>query len=53
MEENNEVEEKEYKIEEAEEHNDDKEFMLDAINHKATWVLAYASERLLSDRELI
>ena len=41
------MEEKEYQIEEAEEHFDDKEFMMDAINHKASWVLAYASERLL------
>ena len=47
------MEEKEYQIEEAEEHFDDKEFMMDAINHKASWVLAYASERLLADRELI
>ena len=48
-----EEEEKEYRIEEAEEHFDDKDFFIDAINHKATWVLAYASERLLSDRDLI
>lgn len=46
-------EEREYKIEEAEEHSDDREFMLDAIKHKASWVLAYASERLLADRELM
>ena len=46
-------EEKEYRIEEAEENFDNKDFFIDAINHKATWVLAYASERLLSDRDLI
>ena len=43
----------EYRIEEAEEHTDDKDFMLNAIKHKATWVLAYASDNLLSDRDLI
>ena len=47
------VEEKEYKIEEAEENSDNKEFMIDAILHHASWVIAYASERLLSDKELM
>lgn len=45
--------EKEYKIEEAEKHSDDRDFMMQAIENKASWVLAYASERILADRELI
>lgn len=46
-------ENKEYKIEEAEENSDNKQFMLEAIKNDATWVLAYASQRLLADKELI
>lgn len=45
--------EKEYKIEEAEQNSDNKDFMLQAIENNATWVLAYASEKLLADKELI
>ncbi len=45
--------EKEYKIEEAEENADNKSFMIQAIENNATWVLAYASEKLLADKELI
>ena len=48
-----EEQEEKYQIEEAEENFDNKEFMMQAIDDKATWVLAYASERLLSDKELI
>ena len=47
------MEEKEYQIEDAEKHFNDREFMLDAINHKASWVLAYASDKLLADKELM
>ena len=46
-------EEKEYQIEDAEAHSNDKEFMMDAIAHKASWVLAYASDKLLADKELM
>ncbi len=49
----NEEEEKEYKIEDAEVNSDNKDFMLQAIKDKATWVLAYASERLHEDKELM
>lgn len=49
----NEASEKEYQIEEAEANYDNKDFMLQAIKDNATWVFAYASERLLSDKELI
>lgn len=48
-----EEEEKEYKIEDAEANSDNKEFMLQALKDKATWVLAYASERLLGDKDLV
>ena len=44
---------KEYKIEEAEENFDNDEFMIKAIENNATWVLAYASERILSNKEII
>ena len=47
------AEEVEYMIEDAEAHSDDIEFMQKAIDDKAVWVLAYASERLLADKELI
>lgn len=46
-------EQKEYTIEEAEENFNSKDFMLKAIEDKATWVLAYASEEILSDKEVI
>ncbi len=45
--------EKEYKIEDAEKHMSDKKFMMQAIEDKASWVLAYADEKLLADKELI
>ena len=35
-----------YKIEDVEQHADDREYMLQAIENDATWVLAYASEKL-------
>lgn len=44
---------KEYKIEEAEENFNNREFMLKAIEDNATWVLAYASEEILADKEII
>lgn len=46
-------EQKEYTIEEAEENYNNKEFMLKAIEDNATWVLAYASEEILADKEVI
>ena len=48
-----EQEEKEYKIEDAEANSDNKEFMMKALDDNTAWVLAYASEKLLADRELI
>ena len=48
-----EQEEKEYKIEEAEKNFNNKEFMIQAINDNATWVLAYASEKILADKDLM
>ena len=48
-----EEEEKEYMIEDAEANADNKEFMLQALKDKATWVLAYASERLHADKDLM
>ena len=48
-----EQEEKEYKIEDAEANSDNKEFMMKALDDNTVWVLAYASEKLLADRELI
>lgn len=50
--ENNE-EKEDYKIEDAIERCDDKEFMNKALEDGATWVLAYASEKLHADRELM
>ena len=44
---------KEYKIEEVEVNSDNKEFMLQAIKDGASWALAYATDKLLADRELI
>ena len=46
-----EQEEKEYKIEDAEANSDNKEFMMKALDDNTAWVLAYASEKLLADRE--
>lgn len=51
--EDNEEEEKEYMIEDAEANSDNKEFMLQALEDKATWVLAYASDRLHADKDLM
>ena len=44
-------EEKEYQIEDAEAHSNDKKFMIDAIAHKASWVLAY--QELRNDKEVV
>ena len=44
---------KDYKIEEVEQHADDREYMLQAIKDDATWVLAYASEKLKPDKDLM
>ena len=46
-------EEKEYMIEEALENADNKEFMLQALKDKAAWVIAYASDKLFADKELM
>lgn len=46
-------EEKEYMIEDAEANADNREFMFEALKHKAAWVLAYASEKLFEDKELM
>ena len=46
-------EDKEYRIEDAELNSGNKEFMMQAIKDKATWVLAYCSDKLLEDKELI
>ena len=44
-------EEKEYLIEDAEANCNNKEFMLQALKDKAWWVLAYASDKLHSNKE--
>lgn len=44
---------KEYTIEEAEANFSNKEFMLKAIEENVTWVLAYASDEILTDKEVI
>ena len=46
-------EDKEYRIEDAELNSDNKEFMMQAIKDKATWVLAYCSDKLLEDKDLV
>lgn len=43
----------EYEIEDVEKNYDNRDFMIKALNDNATWVLAYASERLHADRDLI
>ena len=48
-----EEEEKEYQIEDAEANADNKEFMLQALKDKASWVLAYASNKLFEDKDLV
>lgn len=47
------AEEKEYRIEDAEENSDNKEFMLNAIRNGSPWVIRYASDKLLADKELM
>lgn len=49
----NEVSKEDYQIEDAMENCDNKEFMLKALEDGATWVVAYASDRLHADRELM
>lgn len=51
MEEEN--EEKEYQIEDAEANAKNKEFMMQALKNKAAWVIAYASDELFKDKELM
>ena len=46
-------EEKEYDIEEVEKNYDNKEFMEEALKNHATWVIAYASDRLHADKDLM
>lgn len=48
-----EKEEKEYKIEDVELNANNKEFMLKALEDGAPWALAYASDKLLEDKDLI
>ena len=45
--------EKEYEIEEVEKNVNNREYMVEALNNNSPWVLAYASDRLHSDRELM
>ena len=47
------IREKEYKIEDCELNTHNKEFFEQAISDKATWVMAYADEKIKADRELI
>ena len=47
------TDEKEYRIEEAEENADNKEFMLNAIKNGSPWVIKYASDKLCADKELM
>lgn len=51
-EENNDSEE-EYKIEDAENNCNNKEFMMKALDDGAAWVVAYASDNLHADKELM
>lgn len=46
-------EEKEYEIEDVEQNFDNKDFMKKAIEENASWAIAYASDRLHADRELM
>ena len=48
-----EIEEKEYKIEDCELNSHNKEFFNQAIDDKATWVMAYADDAIRADKELI
>lgn len=47
------AEDKEYRIEDAEENSDNREFMLSAIKNDSPWVIRYASDKLLADKELM
>lgn len=48
-----EVEEKEYDIEDCEANTHNRDFFDKAIDDKATWVIAYADDKIKDDRELI
>jgi len=48
--ENNEIE---YDIEEVEQNADNRDYMVKALQNHASWVIAYASEKLHSDKELM
>ena len=48
-----EVEEKEYDIEDCEANCHNRDFFDKAIDDKATWVIAYADDSIKSDKELI
>ena len=48
-----EIEEKEYKIEDCELNSHNREFFNQAIDDKATWVMAYADDNIKADRDLI
>ncbi len=45
--------EKEYEIEDVEKNTNNREYMVEALKNGASWVLAYASDRLHSDRDLM
>lgn len=53
MNEKEEIEEVEYKIEDAELNSESKEFMIKALEDDAAWVLAYASDKLFDDKDLM
>ena len=46
-------EEKEYEIEEVESNFNNRDFMVEALKNSAPWVLAYASDKLHADKELM
>ena len=42
-----------YKIEDAEANSDNIDFMREALHNDGSWVVAYASDRILSDKEFM
>ena len=48
-----EIEEKEYEIEDCEKNSHNREFFEKAIDDKATWVIAYADDTIKANKELI
>ncbi|MBR3325322.1 MAG: DUF4116 domain-containing protein [Clostridia bacterium] len=47
------TEEKEYDIEDVEKNSDNRSFMMQALANHAPWVIAYASNKLHADKELM